>query len=186
MKGGMIMSSLYEIDQRLQSLEQYLVDIETGEIVETEDRFNEIFEEIQMDLNAKIENTACFIKNLNADIEAFKKEEDSLKQRRKIKENLLQRLKDNLNRYITYQFTNEDGIVDNEGLNKFKFETPKTKISYRKSESVNVLDATKIPKECITTTIIDKPNLTEIKKCIKNGTNIEGAELVTNINIQNK
>lgn len=180
------MSSLYEIDQRLQSLEQYLVDIETGEIVETEDRFNEIFEEIQMDLNAKIENTACFIKNLNSDIEAFKKEEDSLKQRRKVKENLLQRLKENLNRYISYQYMNEDGTIDNDGLNKFKFETPKTKISYRKSESVNVTNMTLIPTNYMTVTITEKPNLTEIKKSIKNGEIIEGAELSTNINIQIK
>ena len=68
------MANLYEIDYQLQMLEDYMVDVETGEILD-EDSFNAKFDEIQMALNEKIESSICFVKNLQADIEAFKTEE---------------------------------------------------------------------------------------------------------------
>ena len=40
-------------------------------------------DEVQLDLNTKIENIGCYIKNLEAEVEAFKKEEDNLEARRK-------------------------------------------------------------------------------------------------------
>ena len=74
------MANLYEIDYQLQMLEDYMVDVETGEILD-EDSFNAKFDEIQMALNEKIENSMCFYKNLQADIEAFKTEEKNIAQR---------------------------------------------------------------------------------------------------------
>ena len=68
------MATLYSIDQRLLNLEAYCVDTETGEVAVTEEDFQRMFDEIQMELNDKIVNTACFIKNLKSDIEQFKKE----------------------------------------------------------------------------------------------------------------
>ena len=67
------MANLYEIDYQLQMLEDYMVDPETGELLD-EDSFNAKFDEIQMALNEKIENSMCFYKNLQADIESFKTE----------------------------------------------------------------------------------------------------------------
>ena len=48
------MASLYEIDERLRALENYLVDTETGENIKKEEEFNKIFEEIQIELKNKI------------------------------------------------------------------------------------------------------------------------------------
>lgn len=178
--------SLYDIDERLRILEEYQVDSLTGEILSDEE-FNKLFDAVQMDLNSKIENTICFAKSLEAEAEAIKAEEKRLADRRKAKENLSERLKKRINDYITWQFTDEDGNVDMAGLNKFRFDSPKAYISYRKSEKVNVLDAEKLPSEFVTVKTETKPNLTEIKKAIKNGADFSGvAELTTNLNMQIK
>ena len=140
------MANLYEIDYQLQMLEDYMVDVETGEILD-EDSFNAKFDEIQMALSEKIESSICFVKNLQADIEAFKTEEKNIAQRRKVKENLAERIKNRIDNYIRMKYTNEDGVVDTDGLNKFKMETPRMKLSYRKSDSVDVYDIDSLPKE---------------------------------------
>ena len=72
------MADIYEIDNRLQTLCNEMFDTETGEIVQDEETFNKLFDEIQLDLNAKIENTMCFVKNLNADAKAIKDEKAQL------------------------------------------------------------------------------------------------------------
>lgn len=177
--------TLYEIDERLRILEEYSVDEETGEVLD-EDQFNAKFDEIQMALNDKIESSICFIKNLNAEVEAFKAEEKNLAQRRKVKENLAERIKNRIDTYIKAQYTDEDGNVDIVGLNKYKMETPKMKLSYRKSESVNITDIDSVPKEYIKTKTEISADKTNIKKAIKTGQHINGAELVTNINMQVK
>lgn len=178
--------SLYEINEKLRILEEWQVNPDTGEVLSDEE-FNKLFDAVQMDLQSKIENTICFAKSLEAEAEAIKAEEKKLADRRKAKENLSERLKKRINDYITWQFTDEDGNVDMAGLNKFRFDSPKAYISYRKSEKVNVLDAEKLPSEFVTVKTETKPNLTEIKKAIKNGTDFSGvAELTTNLNMQIK
>ena len=179
------MSSLYEINQQLQILEEYMVDPDTGEMLD-EDSFNAKFDEIQMALNDKIESTMLFYKSLNSEAEAIKAEEKNLTQRRKVKEALAERLKKRIDNYITHQFTDDDGNVDLTGLNKYKFETPRLKLSYRKSESVDVPDATKVPKEYQKVKTEITADKTAIKKAIKSGAKIDGATLVTNVNMQVK
>lgn len=177
--------TLYEINDQLAILEEYSVDPETGELLD-EDQFNAKFDEIQMALNDKIESSICFVKNLNAEVEAFKAEEKNLAQRRKVKENLAERIKNRIDTYIKAQYTDEEGNVDIVGLNKYKMETPKMKLSYRKSESVNITDIDSVPKEYIKTKTEVSADKTNIKKAIKAGQHIDGAELVTNINMQVK
>lgn len=177
--------NLYDIDERLKVLEEYGIDSETGEILSEED-FYKLYDEIQMDLNTKIENTICFVKNLRADCNEYKLEEDRIKQRRKIKENLADRLESRINYYIKQKFTDEDGNIDTDGLSKYKLETAKMKLSYRKSQTANITDINKLPKEYIKEEVIVKPLLNDIKKAIKNGKNIDGAELKTNYNMQVK
>ena len=179
------MANLYEIDYQLQMLEDYMVDVETGEILD-EDSFNAKFDEIQMALNEKIENSMCFYKNLQADIEAFKTEEKNIAQRRKVKENLAERIKNRIDNYIRMKYTNEDGVVDIDSLNKFKMETPRMKLSYRKSDSVDVYDIDSLPKEYIKEKVEVSADKTALKKDIKSGKEINGAKIVTNLNMQVK
>ena len=76
--------------------------------------------------------------------------------------------------------------IDFEGIHKYKLELPHSKISYRKSDSVEVTDIDKLPEEYIKTKIEKNPDKVAIKNAIKDGKEINGAKIVTNYNIQIK
>ena len=193
------MANLYDIDQKLQMLENYGCD-EDGVIL-SEEEFIEMYESIQMDLNDKIENTICFVKNLTSDVKALKEEEDKLKKRRQMKENLAERLKTRIDSYIKYQHTNEDGELDRKALNSFKMETPKMSISYRKSVVADITNLSQVPSEFIkpheiTEKDVDKAGIKKImldklKELNKDKTKTDEqldyelpyAKLITNINM---
>lgn len=144
--------NLYEIDQEIMNC----VDMETGEIIDPA-RLNEL----QMDRDTKIENIACWIKNLYADAEAFKTEKQSFADRQKAAENKAESLKKYLTNYLAGQ----------------KFSTPKVAISFRKTSSVNVTDISQLPNEFLK--FADPtPDKTAIKNAIKAGTTVTGAEIV--------
>ena len=145
--------NLYEIDQEIMNC----VDMETGEIIDPAR-----LDELQMDRDTKIENIACWIKNLNADAEAFKAEKQSFADRQKTAENKAESLKMYLANYLAGQ----------------KFSTPKVAISFRKTSSVSISDLSLIPKEYLKYED-PKPKKDEIKKAINSGKCIKGAELVT-------
>ena len=199
------MSSLYEIDKRLNNLLDYGVDSDTGEVVDTDEDFKNKYDEIQMDLETKIENTACLIKNVRADIEKFKEEEDKLAKRRKSKENFVRRLENMIDGYIRNQYTDENGVLDVKGLNDYKFDQTRAKINYRKSDTLNVVDTKVIPPKYIKTITLKKEELTDklikeyidditetdidkatIKKDIKGGKKVEGVEIIDKYNMKIK
>lgn len=188
------MANLYEIDSRLRELENFvyddacpknLVNVETGEIISEEEFFN-MFNNIQMALTDKIENTMCYYKNLMSDVEAFKAEEEKLKKRRIAKETYAEKLKQYINNYIMSLHIDEKGVLNKEELNKWKMETPKIKLSYRKSESVNITNENAIPNEYKKEKVEISVDKTALKKDIKSGKIIDGAEIVVNINMQVK
>lgn len=154
------MSSLYQIEEAILAC----VDMETGEIVDCDK-----LAELQMERDDKIQNIALWVKNLEADAEAFKKEKDSFAEKQKAAENKAKRLKEYLGTYL-------DGQA---------FKSTRVNISFRSSEAVNITDVTKIPEQFLkyAEPTADK---TAIKKMLKEGFVVDGAELVTNSNIQIK
>ena len=176
--------NLYEIDQRLLNLEIYGVDTETGEVAVTEEDFQRMYDEIQMEMKDKLINTSLFIKNLQSDAAQIKAEEDRLKARRQQKEKLAARLQDAMDNIIKHRINNIEEDFDS--CNKWSIEDPKVRISYRRSEKVEVLDEKLIPKAYINKKVELKPDLTAIKEAIKNGKKVKGAELVSNLNLQIK
>ena len=84
------------------------------------------------------------------------------------------------------QFTDEEGNVDKDNLNKWKFETPRVKLSYRKSDSVEVSDMNSLPKEYVKEKVELSAEKTALKKALKDGKEIKGAEIVTKLNMQVK
>lgn len=64
---------LYEIDQALLDL----TDPETGEILDIS-----AFQALQMERERKLEGMGCWIKDMDAEIDALKREEDALRMRR--------------------------------------------------------------------------------------------------------
>lgn len=152
--------NLYEIDRALEAL----VDPDTGELLDYES-----FATLQMDREAKIENTALWIKNLTAEAKAIKEEMDILQKRRKAAENRAEGLK----RYLS------------EALGGEKFQTARCSVSYRRSMALEVDDASAAADwldgnghpECVTysSPTLDKRSVAEL---VKHGMEIPGVELV--------
>ena len=157
--------SIYEIDDAIMSL----VDMETGEI-EDEERFDAL----QMERTKKIENTGCYYKNLVAEANAIREEEVNLKRRREAVEHKAERIK-NLLAYA---------------LKGDKFESPKVRCSYRKAKSVQVDGSFVAWAQTHAADLLTykepTPNRTAIKAALKDGREIEHAEIVTNESLQVK
>ena len=152
--------NLYEIDAEILGC----VDIETGEIFDVDK-----FEELSLTRDAKIENICLWIKNLKAQAEALKAEKDSFAQRQKAAETKMESLK----RYIA-------GYLEGTA-----FESAKVKVSFRKSESVEIMEGAVIPDEYLR---FKEPevNKAELKAALKSGVKIEGVSIVENQNLQIK
>lgn len=83
--------TLYEISREYSD---FVIAVENGEI--PEEAINDTFEMLTGELDEKIDNTACVIKNLNAEAAAIKGEIDALAARKKSKENLVAYLKNKI------------------------------------------------------------------------------------------
>lgn len=178
------MASLYEIDQRLLNLYAYGVDTDTGEVAVSEEDFQRMFEDIQMDMETKFVNTACYIKNLRSDAAQIKAEEDRLKKRRQAKENFADRLERSMDTMIKYHMYNIEDDNDFKIVNGWTIDKPQARLSYRKSTKLDVYDENAVPDDYKTKLEVVKVDADMIKKDIKNGVEVEGARLVNNLNLQ--
>ena len=151
--------TIYEINEQILNC----IDLETGEIIDI-DRLNDL----QLERDTKIENVACWIKELKAEAEAIKAEKLILAERQKVAENKAESLK----KWLAY------------ALDGQKFKTSKCSISYRKSESVEVTEEglNNLIKEHdeLLTYKAPEPNKTAIKQALKDGLSVEGVQLVQN------
>lgn len=152
---------LYEINDAILNC----IDAETGEIIDAA-----ALAALQMERNEKIESVALWIKNLAADVIAYKSEKDAFAAREKAAQAKI----DSLKRYLT------------NALDGQKFTTQKCSVSFRKSEKVEIVDMAKIPKNYITEEITEKPDKNAIKASIKAGEEVPGCMIVENQNISIK
>lgn len=152
--------NLYEIDNAIMDC----VDEETGDIID-----EQRLDELQLARDIKIENIACWIKDLNAEAKALKEEKDNLDKRKKVCENKADSLKKYLQNYLGGE----------------KFKTSKCAISYRNSESVEVSDVKLLTDEYLK---FAEPtaNKTAIKEALKSGEEVAGASLIKKVSIQIK
>lgn len=160
------MASVYELDAKISSCiqldEEHVVSVDDGEILNLQQ-----FEALQMERDAKIEGLACYIKNKNAEAEAIYAEIDVLSQRAAIIKKEAERCK----AYLAGALYGE------------KFETPRCKISWRKSEICNVLSMDELPDEYKRTKVTVDADKTAIKKAIKGGAEVPGAEIIEKMNM---
>ena len=174
------MANLYEISDKLSALIEKAFDIETGEIYDSQEELDKAIDACELDLDTKLENIGCYIKNLEADVEAFKREEDNLYKRRKSTENKIESLKRYLNGYLTACYPNDEDKA------KWRFKSPRVILGFRKSTTVEVPDLDKLDKTFIkikTETSADKK---AIKEAITNGQKVQGAFLKQNVNLSVK
>lgn len=152
--------NLYEIDKAISEC----VDPETGEIIDIER-----LSELQIERETKCENVALWIKNLNADIAAYKAEKDSFAEREKQAKAKVETLK----------------IWLSKALNDNPMKTTKVAVSFRKSESVEIENEAIVPKKYLRIKKVVEPDKTLIKEALKSG-KVKGCRIVVKNNIQIK
>ena len=158
--------TLYELMTDYKNL---LSAIEDGDI--PEEAIADTLEGIEATIDEKIDNTACMLKVLEAEEKAIKAEEERLAQRRKVKANVQNRLKNYLSEMML-------------SMGKTEFESPRNKISFRKTPGKVVFDD---EKKFIEWAQIHadsflnygKPTVdkTAIKVALANGAEIEGVRI---------
>lgn len=170
------MANLFEINNTIDSLleselnkEDEVLNNETGEILSVEELLNQL----EMEQKEKFDNIGCYIKNLNADIDAIKNEEKKLSARRKAKENLVERLKSYLSSNMQYA-----------GYNKF--ESARCVLSFRTSKAVEIAEGTELPENYINVKIVEEPDKKALKEAIELGASIPGVSIVEKKNLQIK
>ena len=154
------MAKLYEIDSEILNC----IDQETGEILD-EERLSQL----EMERDTKIENVALWYRNLLSDAEQYKAEKKRFEQ---LERSSLAKA-GNLKEWLTY------------ALQGNKFKTTRVNISYRKSDSVKINNAALVPEKYL---VYNDPtiNKTLVKKALKDGIAVTGAELEVKQNIQIK
>jgi hypothetical protein len=143
-----------------------------------EEAIADTLEAITSSIEEKADSIACLLKNLDAECIAIKAEESRLAERRKAKEKSIERIK---------QYLSES--LQSAGIDKI--ETARNRITFRKSESVEVDEETfirwaEVNRDDLLTYSAPKANKTEIKKALKSGAEIVGAALRINNNMQIK
>ena len=159
--------NLYEINEQIEIILSQ-VD-ENGELPET---VADSLEQLAVDEQTKIENTALYYKNLLSDARAIREEEVALAERRRTKEKKAEQLKAYLSGYLTAK-------------DYKKYETPRALLSFRKSVRTEV-DEAKLPIDDKYWVWTKKPDTAGIKALLKDGKKVPGAKLVEHQNINIK
>ena len=157
--------NIYEIDSAIMAL----VDEETGEILDIE-----ALEQLQMERDRKLENVACWIKNMVADAAAIRQEELNLAKRRQAIENRAERLKKYLSDVLAGQkFQTAKCAVSFRKTTKVELSEPALAIAWAQSNGYGNIVTYKAPE-------ISKSGLAVL---LKEGNQIPGAELVNGLSV---
>lgn len=162
--------TLFEIEDaiancvKLEGRDDY-IDVSTGEIIDTA-----ALEQLEMDRDKKIRNIACWIRNLESDEKQLAEQEKIFKERKNACKNKRESLKAYLAAF----------------LNGKKWENNEVKISWRKSESVEITAPVKTLPEIYLKYADPEPDKTLLKKDIKAGKVIPGVAVVVKNNMSIK
>lgn len=162
------MSSLYELTTELKNIYEQ---IENGE--EFTEEMEKALVLTEQNLQAKAIDYGYVIKSLDDEMELFDKEIKRLTERKKQLAKTQELLKDRLTEAMQ-----EFGITEMKGKT--------IKLSFRKSESVDVYNVDALPDEFKRTKVSIEPDKVAIKEALKNGEEVEGATLFIKDNLQIK
>lgn len=158
------------------NIEKEYLDL-TNEIIENEGELTpELDQRLSITKNAleyKANQYAHVIKTLDHEVDAIDKEIERLTAMKKARSSAKERLKAAVS-----------DAMQIFGITEIKGEL--MKLYFKKTESVVVDDADKLPPEFVETKITYSPLKNEIKKAIKEGQEIEGAHISENYHLQIK
>lgn len=161
------MKTLFEITQEV---------IELASLLEEGDLTPELEAQLAItreELDSKAENYVKVIRQVEGDISVIDAEIKRLQAIKEGKGKVVNRMKEALSTAMTVF------KVD-------KIETSLMKLSFRKSESVEILDENLIPEQYKISRVVINPDKILIKKLIKSGESVPGAEVVEKLNLQIK
>jgi hypothetical protein len=161
--------NLYQLTTEYKQLESILIENE-GELTPDLEQALQINQD---QLQAKGISYGYVIKSIEAESDIIDTEIKRLTQLKKTRDNAAERLKTTLKQAMEMY-----GVLE--------LKTPTLKISFRKSESVEIIDMDLLDEKYITKKTTEMANKTEIKEALKRGEVIEGAELRINNNLQIK
>ena len=159
--------TLYDIDAQIAALDgsaedDMLIDEETGELVSVA----QALDALRMEREEKLENVACWVKNLSAEADAIRDEEYQLVKRRKAAETKAA----NLKAWLLSAMTREDGTTD-------KLKTGRVMVSVKKNPPSTVVDDALLPSTYKVAKITYQPNKELIKRELLAGGEVPGAHL---------
>ena len=158
------MANLFEINKAIMEAWDACVDPETGEL--DEDLYAQM-KDLRATRDERIENLACWIKNLASDAAQLKAEAKAMQERAASAE----RKAENIKRYLSAALRGE------------KFETPRVAIGWRKSTAVQIEDGVDLPEEYVRVKTTIEPDKVAIKAALASGKEIAGCTLETRNNI---
>ena len=123
--------------------------------------------------HSKSENYGYITKQFDGEMDIIDNEIKRLQQAKKSREKTIERLK------ATIELAMLTFDID-------KIETPLIKISFRKSESVEVTDVNELPNEFKVIKLTESADKLKIKDALKSGMFISGCSIKTNRNLQIK
>lgn len=135
------------------------------------DDLAEIIDGLELAREDKMHAVALYIKEIEAAADACKDAEETIRTRRKFHEGKAERLREYLSRVV----------VPGE-----KREWADAKISWRRSEAVEIISLDRIPSAYIDVRVEHVPKKDAIKASIKAGNVVDGAELAIRQNLQIK
>lgn len=151
--------TIFEIDRELEAL----IDTETGELKDYE-----AYEALSLEREAKIENTACWIIELDAEAAAIREQEKVLAGRRKAAENKAERLREYLDKVLSGQ----------------SYSSARCAVSYRTSRFLSVDDEEALIEElqrrdmdALIGYVAPKPDKRAITQAIRDGESFESCRI---------
>ena len=159
--------TLYDIDAQIAALDgaaedDMLIDAETGELISV----SQALDARRMEREAKLENVACWVKNLSAEADAIREEENRLIKRRKAAETKAANLKS----WLLDAMTREDGTTD-------KLKTGRVMVSVKRNPPSTVVDDALLPSTYKVAKITYQANKELIKRELLAGGEVPGAHL---------
>lgn len=161
------MKTLFEITQEV---------IELASLLEEGEFTPELEQQLKItrdELDSKAENYVKVIRSVEGDISVIDAEIKRLKEIRDGKTRVVDRMKEALSTAMT-------------AFKVDKIETALMKLFFRKSESVEILDESLVPEQYKLSRVVVNPDKILIKKLIKSGEEVPGAEVVEKLNLQIK
>lgn len=159
--------TLYDIDAQIAALDgaaedDMLIDAETGELISV----SQALDALRMARDEKIENVACWVKNLSAEADAIREEESRLMKRRKAAETKAANLKS----WLLAAMTREDGTTD-------KLKTGRVVVSVKRNPPSTVVDDALLPSTYKVAKITYQANKELNKRELLAGGEVPGAHL---------